>query len=177
MNNEIKKKEIAKKIEEIINLLGVKKTKSIKETNIRVAKMLVDELCIGLQQDKFPEYKMFNTNEDSDIVVVKNIAINSICEHHLLPFIGTATFKYLPNGKVIGLSKIPRIIDFLSRKPNIQENLTNEIYNVFKKILNTENIFIELSCEHLCAKIRGVKDNCIMTTQKCGGVFKVNYNK
>ena len=111
------------------------------------------------------------------IVWLSNIEFYSFCEHHLLPFIGTATFKYLPNGKVIGLSKIPRIIDFLSRKPNIQENLTNEIYNVFKKILNTENIFIELSCEHLCAKIRGVKDNCIMTTQKCGGVFKVNYNK
>ena len=176
MNTDKTKIQIEQKIDDIIKILGLKKTDSIKDTPKRVAKMIIDELFIGLQKEKFPEYKMFKVKRISEPVVVENISINSICEHHFLPFIGTATFKYLPNDKVIGLSKIPRIIDFLARKPNIQENLTIEIYDVFSKILKTDSIFVELSCEHLCAKIRGVKDCCIMKTCKFGGIFKNKLN-
>ena len=170
-----KQQQIEKHIQALMDILQIEKTDSTADTPKRVAKMLVDEICIGLDKTKFPAYKMFNLQENSntnDPIVVSNIKIFSICEHHLLPFIGSATFKYVPNDKVIGLSKIPRIIDFLSRKPQLQERLTCEIFTTFSKILATDNISIELTCEHLCVKMRGAEDNCIMTTQKNGGCFK-----
>lgn len=168
-----KREQIEQKIQDIIDIFGIKPTDGIVETPKRVAKMLVNELFVGLDSSKFPSYKMFDVKSDYDSpIVVDNIGIYSICEHHFLPFIGKATFKYIPNKKVIGLSKIPRIIDFLSRKPQLQENLTIEIFDTFKKILNTNNISVELKCEHFCAKMRGIKDGCLMTTCKNGGIFK-----
>ena len=158
----------------LIDVLQLQQTDSIKDTPARVAKMLINELFIGLDETKFPDFKMFKVDKNCDCnepIIVENISIYSICEHHFLPFIGTATFKYVPKDKIIGLSKIPRIIDFLARKPQLQERLTDEIFTTFAKILKTKDISIELKCEHLCAKIRGVKDNCMMTTSKRGGYF------
>ena len=180
MKKDIKYIQIEKHIQSIIDIIGIEKTKDIKETPKRVAKMLINELMIGVEKNNFPKYKIFNIAKNNnqydsnEVVIVNNININSICEHHLLPFIGKATFKYIPKNKVIGLSKIPRIIDFLSRKPQLQERLTLEIFETFKKILNTDNISIEIECEHLCAKIRGVKENCKMITTKKGGLFSNN---
>ena len=169
-----KKKNIEKLTKQILDTIEITWTDSTIETPKRIANMLVDELLIGLDKSNFPEYKMFDiNNKQCEPVVVENISIFSICEHHFLPFTGKATFKYLPKNKIIGLSKIPRIIDFLSRKPQVQERLTIEIFNKFKEILKTEDISISLTCEHLCAKIRGVKDECIMTTSKSGGIFKL----
>lgn len=171
-NNDLKINEISKNIEEIINILDLKKTKSINETPKRVAKMIINELCIGCNKSCFPKYKMFKIDKQyKEPIVVEDISIYSICEHHFLPFIGKAKFSYIPNNEIIGLSKIPRIIDFLSRKPQLQETLTIEIFETFKKILKTDNISVEIKCEHFCAKIRGIKDNCTMTTTKKGGVF------
>ena len=175
MNNKQNKQTILeKKIQEIIDIFEISKTDGIIETPHRVAKMLINELFVGLDKHKFPTYKMFNVDRTyNDPIIVENISIHSICEHHFLPFIGTATFKYIPKKQVIGLSKIPRIIDFLARKPQLQEKLTLEIFDTFKEILKTDDISIELKCEHFCAKMRGIKDDCIMTTRKNGGVFKV----
>lgn len=171
MNN--KQSVIEEKIKEIIDIFEIPKTDGIIETPHRVAKMLVNELFVGLDKSKFPTYKMFDIDIDyTEQIVVENISIYSICEHHFLPFIGTATFKYIPKKQVIGLSKIPRIIDFLARKPQLQEKLTLEIFDTFKEILKTEDISIELKCEHFCAKMRGIKDDCIMTTCKKSGFFQ-----
>ena len=159
----------------LIDVLQLQQTDSIKDTPARVAKMLINELFIGLDETKFPDFKMFKVDKNCDCnepIIVENISIYSICEHHFLPFIGKATFKYIPNGEIIGLSKIPRIIDFLSRKPQLQERLTGEIFDTFKKILHTDNISIEITCEHLCAKMRGIKDACVMKTKRTGGIFK-----
>lgn len=171
-----KKKNIEKLTKQILNTIGIELTDGIMETPKRIANMLIDELLIGLDKSNFPEYKMFEIDKKAQCepVIVENISIFSICEHHFLPFIGKATFKYLPKNKIIGLSKIPRIIDFLSRKPQVQERLTIEIFNEFKKILKTEDISVSLTCEHFCTKIRGIKDNCVMTTSKSGGFFKKN---
>ena len=172
MPNNNKQIQIEKHIKSVIDILNIKTTDSTKDTPKRIAKMLINELFIGLQEDKFPKYKMFKVNKKiNEAIVVENISIYSICEHHFLPFIGTATFKYIPHDKIIGLSKIPRIIDFLARKPQLQERLTDEIFTTFVEILKTKDISIELKCEHLCAKMRGIKDNCIMTTSKHGGCF------
>ena len=170
-----KKKNIEKLARQILNTIGIAWTDSTEETPKRIANMLIDELLIGLDKSNFPKYKMFNiNNKQCEPVIVENISVFSICEHHFLPFIGKATFKYLPKNKIIGLSKIPRIIDFLSRKPQVQERLTIEIFNKFKEILKTEDISISLTCEHFCTKMRGIKDNCVMTTSKSGGIFKKN---
>jgi len=168
-----KQKKIEKNIKEIIDILELKQTDSIKETPLRVAKMILNDICVGCDKNKFPTYKMFKIDKKyNEPIIVDNISIYSICEHHFLPFIGKAKFSYIPKDKIIGLSKIPRIIDYLSRKPQLQETLTVEIFETFKKILNTENISVELTCEHFCAKMRGIKDDCFMTTYKKGGFFK-----
>ena len=172
MNLKDKQATLRKHVNDIIDTLELKKTDSLIDTPNRVAKMLVDEMFIGLDDSNFPSYKMFDIEDGyNEPIIVDNISIFSICEHHFLPFFGKAKFSYVPNKKVIGLSKIPRIIDFLARKPQLQERLTLEIFQTFKKILNTEDISIELQCEHLCAKIRGIKDDCCMNTIKRGGVF------
>ena len=174
MNNYDKQAQIELLVKQIMDVFQLKQTDSIKNTPKRVAKMLVNELFIGLDNSKFPEYTMFKIDDNTknnEPIVVENISVYSICEHHFLPFIGKATFKYIPNEEIIGLSKIPRIIDFLSRKPQLQERLTSEIFDTFRKILHTDNISIELTCEHLCAKMRGIKDACVMTTKKSGGIF------
>ena len=167
-----KQVEIEKCVQYIMDVLQVEQNDSTKDTPKRISNMLVNELFIGLQYDKFPKYKMFKlTTKQNEPIIVENISIYSICEHHFLPFIGKATFKYIPKNEIIGLSKIPRIIDFLSRKPQLQERLTAEIFNTFSKILKTKDISVQLTCEHLCAKMRGIKDGCIMTTTKNGGYF------
>ena len=174
MDND-KQAQIELLVKQIMDVFQLKQTDSIKNTPKRVAKMLVNELFVGLDNGKFPEYTMFKIDDNTknnEPIVVENISVYSICEHHFLPFIGKATFKYIPNEEIIGLSKIPRIIDFLSRKPQLQERLTSEIFDTFRKILHTDNISIELTCEHLCAKIRGIKDACVMKTKRTGGIFK-----
>lgn len=175
MKDDITKSQIKDSIQHLFDILKIHKTDSNADTPKRVAKMIIDELFIGLDKSKFPKYKMFNFQSNTKVknepIIVENIGIYSICEHHLLPFIGTATFKYVPKDKVIGLSKIPRIIDFLARKPQLQEKLTDEIFETFSKILKTNDISIELKCEHMCVKMRGIKDGCVMTTRKNGGFF------
>ena len=179
MNNNCIKDQIKDNIQKLFDIFNIPKTDSNADTPGRVSKMLINELFIGLNKRKFPKYKMFkfqsNKNEPEPIII-ENIDIYSICEHHLLPFTGKATFKYVPKDKVIGLSKIPRIIDFLARKPQLQEKLTDEIFETFCKILDTNSVSIKLKCEHMCVKMRGIKDGCILTTSKNGGIFQQIYS-
>ena len=96
----------------------------------------------------------------------------STCEHHLLPFIGVAHIAYIPNGKVLGTSKLNRVVEYYSRRPQVQERLTQQIVTALKYILNTEHVGIVIHADHMCVKTRGVSDGSFMTTSSLSGAFK-----
>ena len=117
-------------------------------------------------------------NEDcSDMVVVRDIEFFSMCEHHMIPFFGRAHVGYLPSRKVIGLSKIPRIVDMYARRLQVQERLTTQIYEELKSVLNTDSVMVLIEAKHLCVSSRGIKDCSSSTvTEIYGGDFNI-YNK
>lgn len=165
---------IANHFKEIMIELGLDmQNQSLKDTPMRVAKMYVNEVFKGLEQKNFPEITTFEDELNyKGLVQVGDIKIHSYCEHHFIPFIGTAKVAYIVDKKMIGLSKINRIVDFYARKPQVQEKLTQEIFNGLSKILETNDIAVEIVAEHLCVKLRGVQDqNSKTTTRKLGGVF------
>ena len=119
-------------------------------------------------------YTTFQDQYD-DIVVVKDIEFTSMCEHHLMPFYGLIHIAYIPNGKIIGLSKLARVVEKYSRKLQVQERMTNDIYNELKEKLNTDNIAIYIEAKHMCMIARGVKKELSNTvTVKLDGLFKTN---
>jgi GTP cyclohydrolase I len=113
------------------------------------------------------------SSSNSEMVIVRDIELYSLCEHHLLPFIGRAHVAYLPNGKVIGLSKIPRIVDMFARRLQIQENLTQQIGNCIQEVTDAQGVAVVIEAKHLCAMMRGVeKQNSSMTTSMMVGRFR-----
>ncbi len=149
---------------------------SLKKTPYRVAKMFVSEIFKWLDTKNQPTISTFDNKFNYDeIVIVRDIKVFSFCEHHFLPFVWKAYVGYIPNDKVVGLSKISRIVDYFSRKPQVQERLTEEIYLELKKVLNTENIFIVIKASHYCMIIRWIEDiNASTITSKAEGVFRKN---
>ena len=112
-------------------------------------------------------------SEASEIILVKDIELYSLCEHHLIPFIGRAHVAYIPNGKVVGLSKTARIVDMFARRLQIQENLTMQIADALMKVLNPRGVGVVIEAKHLCMMMRGVeKQNSVMKTSCLLGVFK-----
>jgi GTP cyclohydrolase I len=110
-----------------------------------------------------------------EMVLERNVQVYSLCEHHFLPVVGGAFVAYIPNEKVIGLSKLNRIVDFFSRRPQIQERLTAQIQETLKFLLETDNVAVVIQAEHMCVKLRGVEDACSdTTTSKLSGTFKTN---
>ena len=110
-----------------------------------------------------------------DMVIVKDIEFYSLCEHHLIPFYGKAHVGYIPNGKIIGLSKIPRIIDFYARRLQVQERLTNQIATCIQDLLNPKGVAIIIEAQHMCMQMRGVqKKNSYMTTSSMLGIFRTD---
>lgn len=165
----------SKNFNEIMFGLGLDLTNdSLKETPNRVAKMFTNEIFYGLNYENFPACTTVdNAFKADEMVMEKGVSIMSFCEHHFLPFIGEAKIAYIPSEKVLGLSKINRVADFFSRRPQIQERLTLQIYHALKEILGTDNIAVQISATHFCVKMRGIKDtNCNTVTSKLGGVFK-----
>ena len=152
---------------------------SLQKTPERVAKMYVNEVFKGLDESNSPKVSFFeNTNKYKEMILVDNIMVYSYCEHHFVPFFGKAAVAYIPKDRVIGLSKINRIVQFLASKPQIQERLTMEIGEKFTKLLETEDIAIYIEANHLCVASRGVKDNNSMTsTTFFGGKFAKNKMK
>ena len=145
------------------------------KTPNRVARMF-DELTAGYHTDpvKLINGAIFEADYD-EMVIVKDIDFYSMCEHHMLPFYGKAHVAYIPNGKVIGLSKIPRIVDMFARRLQIQEQMTSQIANFLQETLNTQGVAVVVEGAHMCAMMRGVKkQNTKMTTSKMTGVFKEN---
>jgi len=175
IGNAKKKKLISAKFAEIMEVLELDlKNDSLQGTPDRVAKMFIDEMFYGLNYDNFPKCTAVkNTMKYDEMVVVDRISMSSACEHHFVVIDGFASVAYIPKNKVIGLSKINRIVDFFAKRPQIQERLTEQIYYALNYILETEDIAVKIKAVHYCVKARGVKDvTSSTTTTKIGGVFK-----
>ena len=160
---------------EIMNTLGMDLSDdSLIKTPSRVAKMFVKELFYGLAKDNYPRITTIDNKFNYDQMLIEsNIVMNSCCEHHFIPMIGYAHVAYIPKKKIIGLSKINRIVDYFSKRPQVQERLTNQIQNNLTEILKTENVAIVIDAVHCCVRVRGIKDaSSITRTSMLGGVFK-----
>jgi len=150
------------------------KDDSLKDTPSRVALMYANELFRGLDYINFPSATTFKNKYRYDEMVTQDkIQVMSTCEHHLLPIDGFAKVSYIPRKRVIGLSKLNRIVDFFARRPQVQERLTEQIYTALSIILKTNDIAVKIVATHYCIKARGIKDQqSEMTTTKLGGKFK-----
>ena len=166
---------IEDKFREIMDVLGLDlKDDSLNGTPHRVAKMFVKEIFSGLNPENKPKISVFeNKFKYGEMLVEKNINLNSTCEHHFLPIVGKAHVAYVSSGQVIGLSKINRVVDYFARRPQVQERLTVQISNELKRILKTEDVAVIIDAKHLCVSSRGIQDEGSSTiTAEYGGVFK-----
>ena len=173
---EIKKQKISQHFASIIEELGLDlNDPSIKDTPERVAKMLVNETCHGLFSNP-PIITTFplDNNTSRELVVIENIPFSSLCEHHFQPFVGTATIAYLPNDRVMGLSKGARVVDYFASRPQIQERLTNEVAAYLYEQLDAKGVFVIMKAEHFCMKVRGVKkhQSATITRASLGDIDK-----
>ncbi|WP_081772951.1 GTP cyclohydrolase I FolE [Bacillus sp. EB01] len=175
-DNESKKISIAYHFEKIMEELGLDLSDpSLKDTPRRVAKMLVDETCHGLFSEP-PAITTFPLDKSTsrDLVIIRNIPFNSLCEHHFQPFMGTATVAYLPNDKIMGLSKAARVVDYFSSRPQIQERLTGQIADSLMTKLHARGVLVMVKAEHMCMAVRGVKKHgsTTLTTAIRGDIDK-----
>ena len=169
-----KKQRIALLFQEIMDVMGLDLTDdSLKGTPERVAKMYIDEIFSGLNPANKPKIALFdNKYQYNQMLVEKNITFYSNCEHHFVPIIGKAHVAYISSGKVIGLSKLNRIVQYYAKRPQVQERLTNQIAEDLKRILGTENVAVIIDAKHLCVSSRGIKDESSATvTSYYGGKF------
>jgi GTP cyclohydrolase I len=166
---------IKENVENILLTLGMDLTDdSLKGTPNRVAKMFVKEIFGGLNPKKKPSSSTFdNKYKYNEMLVEKNITVYSTCEHHLLPIVGRAHIAYISNGKVVGLSKMNRIVDYFARRPQVQERLTIQIVRELQKVLDTEDVACVIDAKHLCVNSRGIKDiESSTVTAEFGGRFQ-----
>jgi len=149
----------------------------LRDTPVRAAKAF-QYLIHGYGLKPVEILKSALYNEDSkQIVVVKDIEIYSLCEHHLLPFFGKAHIGYIPNGKICGLSKIPRVVDAFARRLQLQERLTAQIKDCIQEVLNPMGVAVVIEAQHLCMSMRGIqKQNSVTTTSEFSGAFLKNFN-
>jgi GTP cyclohydrolase I len=169
-----KKEKISLLFAEIMDVLGLDLTDdSLKGTPNRVAKMYIDEIFSGLNPANKPKIALFdNKYQYSQMLVEKNITFYSNCEHHFVPIYGKAHIAYVSSGKVIGLSKLNRLVQYFSQRPQVQERLTNQIGRELVEILGTEDVAVIIDAKHLCVSSRGIKDDTSSTiTSYYGGVF------
>jgi GTP cyclohydrolase IA len=170
-------KKIAANFKEIMETLGLDLSDdSLCDSPNRVAKMYVNELFRGLDPANFPKCTTIDNKIDYDeMVLVRDIKVMSNCEHHFVTIDGFAHVSYIPNGKVLGLSKINRIVNYFSRRPQVQERLTHQIFHALSYILDTQDVAVVIDATHYCVKARGVEDASSHTyTSKLGGKFKSN---
>lgn len=175
MDDELKMELIEKHFKEIMQILGLDLTDdSLKGTPRRVAKMYVQEVFSGLNPKNKPIAKLFENKYRYDqMLVEKDITFYSHCEHHFVPIYGKAHVAYFSSGKVIGLSKINRIVQYYAKRPQVQERLTMQIANELKAILKTDDVAVVLDATHMCVSSRGVNDTNSMTgTAYFDGKFK-----
>jgi GTP cyclohydrolase I len=175
LSDEDKIEAIKKDVENILFTLGMDLTDdSINGTPNRVAKMFVKEIFCGLNPNKKPNSSTFeNQYKYGEMLVEKNIILYSTCEHHLLPIIGRAHVAYISSGKVIGLSKMNRVVDYFAKRPQVQERLTMQIVEELQKVLKTEDVACVIDAKHLCVNSRGIRDiESSTVTAEYGGLFK-----
>lgn len=147
---------------------------SVQKTPHRVAKMYVKELCSGLVPENFPACTTFPVAQNS-VVFQKDIPFTSMCEHHFLLFTGVAHVGYFSNGKVIGLSKLNRVVEYFSRRPQIQERLNKQILRCLQKVLDTKHVVVKLEAAHSCIAARGaLSKGSYTSTVEAGGMFLDN---
>ncbi|WP_271767582.1 GTP cyclohydrolase I FolE [Aquimarina algiphila] len=174
LSNNEKKERITHLFAEIMDVMGLDLSDdSLKGTPKRVAKMYIDEIFSGLDPQNKPKIALFdNKYKYQQMLVEKNITFYSNCEHHFVPIIGKAHIAYISSGKVIGLSKLNRVVQYFAKRPQVQERLTNQIAIELKQVLNTEDVAVIIDAKHLCVSSRGIKDDTSATvTCYYGGVF------
>jgi GTP cyclohydrolase I len=146
----------------------------LRETPARVARSYA-ELFAGLHQDPRAHLRRVFTVKYDEMVLVKDIDFTSMCEHHLLPFAGKAHIAYLPNGKVVGLSKIPRVVEVLARRPQVQERMTEDLADLLMEELDARGVAVILEATHSCMTVRGVRQTgSVTTTSAMRGTFRTN---
>lgn len=165
VNDEEKMEAIEYHFSRILQVLGLDLTNdSLTKTPHRFAKMLVKELFTGLKNEEFPT---ITTQKNSfayhEMLLETNISIQSVCEHHFMPILGYCHIAYVPNDKIIGLSKLNRIAQYYARRPQVQERMTIQIQKKLEEILGTKNIAVVIDALHLCVRMRGIQDSDSMT--------------
>ena len=170
------RKKIEKAVRDILIGIGENpKRKDLQHTPARVAEMY-EEIFSGIKQDPEKELEVILDQKHNEIILLKGISLYSICEHHLLPFAGHAHIAYIPkNGRVTGLSKLARVVDILSRRPQVQERLTTQIAEIIMSKLKPLGVMVVIEAEHMCMSMRGVKKPGTLTvTSAVRGIFKEN---
>ena len=175
-----KVEEVKEHIEEIMKILDLPITKSSKGTPLRVAKMWCNEIFANRNDNHLEELnsrmKLFPNEYNSEMVIMKDIDFNSTCEHHWLPFSGKVTVAYAPDRTVIGLSKIPRVVKYFSKRPQLQEQLTTQIGDYLFNLLQPHALFVVVESTHQCVKCRGAESDCTtITTYKKGDYIEEFY--
>lgn len=178
MDDQLKIELIAKHFREIMHIMGLDlNDDSLQGTPLRVAKMYVEEVFSGLNPANKPSVTLFeNRYQYKQMLVEKDIEFYSNCEHHFVPIIGKVHVAYISNGKVVGLSKINRIVQYFAKRPQVQERMTVQIANALKEALQTEDVAVIVDAKHLCVSSRGVKDSTSVTTtsEYCGEFLNEN---
>ncbi|MBC7371658.1 MAG: GTP cyclohydrolase I FolE [Bdellovibrionaceae bacterium] len=175
LSSDEKIERISQKFTEIMDILGLDlKDDSLKDTPRRVARMYVNEIFSGLLPENFPKMTVIENKMQYDqMICVSGISSLSVCEHHFLTIDGVATVAYIPNKKVIGLSKINRIVQFFSRRPQVQERLTKQIADCLVYVLDTEHVAVYIDAKHYCVVARGIEDTASSTvTTEVRGHFR-----
>jgi len=160
LDDELKIELIEKHFKEIMLILGLDlNDDSLSGTPHRVAKMYVTEMFKGLDPKNLPIAKLFdNRYQYKNMLVEKNISFHSVCEHHFVPIIGKAHVSYIPNGKVVGLSKLNCIVRYFAQRPQVQERMTVQIATMLKEALGTDDVAVIIEADHMCVAMRGVQD-------------------
>jgi GTP cyclohydrolase I len=173
VNGHVDLERIRRAVREILQAVGEDPDREgLRDTPDRVARMY-SEVFQGLHQDPRVHLTKLFTQKYDEMVLIKDIRLESFCEHHLLPFVGHAHVAYIPNGKVVGLSKIPRVIDVLAKRPQMQERLTEEVADLLMSELDAKGVAVVVEATHSCMTIRGVhKPNSTFVTSAMRGVFK-----
>ena len=175
MSDDDKVEAIAQRFREIMDIMGLDLTDdSLSGTPQRVAKMYVKEIFAGLNPANHPDVKTFDNVYGYDhMLVERNITLNSTCEHHFLPIVGVAHVAYIPEGQVVGLSKLNRIVDHYAKRPQVQERLSRQVLKALQAILGTQNVAVVMDAKHLCVSSRGIQDEGSSTvTASYGGLFE-----
>jgi GTP cyclohydrolase I len=166
---------IARAVREILAAVGEDPDREgLVETPARVARMYA-ELFSGLREDPRVHLRKFFSEEYDEVVLVRDISFNSMCEHHMLPFMGQAHIGYVPDGRVIGLSKLARVVETVARRPQVQERMTETIANLLLEELQAKGVAVVIEATHTCMTVRGIrKPGSLCVTSAMKGIFRSN---